>query len=100
MSKKKQEIITFKVDASLSKAMRAVPNRSEFIRAAILSAMDSMCPLCSGTGILTPDQRKHWRNFAAHHAVEKCAECEAVYLVCEAEKVPAGHRRGRTGNRP
>lgn len=30
---RKQEVVTFKVDASLSEAMRGIPNRSAFIRA-------------------------------------------------------------------
>ncbi|HOJ34892.1 MAG TPA: ribbon-helix-helix domain-containing protein [Candidatus Hydrogenedentes bacterium] len=92
MPRKKQEIITFKVDASLMKALEAMPNRSEFIRAAILSAMNNVCPLCSGTGYLTPDQRRHWDEFSAHHVLEKCDECEAVHLVCESERAPRPKR--------
>lgn len=80
---KKQEMITFKVDASLSEAMRGIPNRSEFIRTAILAALDSSCPLCKGTGMLTSDQRRHWRSFVANHSVEECNECHAVHLVCQ-----------------
>jgi len=82
--KKKQEIITFKVDQTLWKAMQGIPNRSEFIRSAILAAMDSVCPLCKGTGILTPDQRRHWDSFAKNHSLEECADCHAVHLVCVA----------------
>jgi hypothetical protein len=81
---KKHEIVTFKVDEPLRKAMRGVPNRSEFIRAAILSALENVCPLCKGSGLLTPDQRKHWAAFAEHHAVAECEDCHAVHLVCEA----------------
>lgn len=78
----KQEIITFKGDASLVEAMKGVPNRSEFIRAAVLAALDGACPLCKGTGILTPDQRRHWQAFAADHAVKECGECHALHVVC------------------
>jgi hypothetical protein len=81
---KKQEIITFKVDEPLLEAMNGIPNRSEFIRDAILSALDSVCPLCKGNGILTPDQRKHWLDFTQHHTLEECEDCHAVHLVCEA----------------
>ena len=94
--KKKHEIITFKVDESLAKAMAGIPNRSEFIRTAILAAMDSGCPLCMGTGILTPDQRRHWESFATSHSVTKCAECDAMHLVCgEQDKClrPRGQKR-------
>lgn len=82
---KKQEIITFKVDEALSKAMQGIPNRSDFIRAAILSALENICPLCRGTGILTPDQQKHWESFAEKHTIQECAECHAFHLVCAAE---------------
>jgi hypothetical protein len=82
---RKHEIITFKVDEPLRQAMRGIPNRSEFIRSAILSALDSVCPLCKGGGILTPDQRKHWDDFSRHHVLEECEDCHAVHLVCEAE---------------
>ena len=81
--RRKQEIITFKADEPLRRAMRGIPNRSEFIRAAILSALDSVCPLCKGSGILTPDQRKHWDEFAEHHALAECEDCHAVHLVCQ-----------------
>ena len=81
---RKHEIVTFKADGPLLEAMNGIHNRSEFIRAAILSALDSGCPLCKGTGILTPDQRKHWVEFAEHHALAECEDCHALYLVCEA----------------
>ncbi len=81
----KREIVTFKADRPLLEAMEGIPNRSEFIRAAILSALDSICPLCKGSGILTPDQRNHWIEFAEHHTLAECDDCHALHLVCEAE---------------
>lgn len=90
--RRKQEIITFKVDEPLLEAMRGIPNRSEFIRAAILSALDNVCPLCKGNGILTPDQRKHWVEFAEHHAFEECEDCHVMHLVCEASPESDEHK--------
>jgi hypothetical protein len=81
-TRKKDDVITFKVDASLAEALRGVSNRSEFIRTAILVALDSVCPLCMGTGILTPDQHSHWERFSEGHSVTKCSDCQAVHLVC------------------
>jgi hypothetical protein len=80
--KKKQEIVTFMADESLLEAMEGIPNRSDFIRTAILAALDSVCPLCKGTGILTPEQRTHWKSFSADHTVAVCDKCSAVHLVC------------------
>ena len=47
----KLQIITFKAEDALVEAMDDIPNRSEFIRSAILAALDGVCPLCHGTGV-------------------------------------------------
>jgi hypothetical protein len=86
MDRRKSEIVTFKVSGSLLRAMRGIPNRSEFIRSAILTALDSKCPLCSGTGILTPSQKQHWDDLEADHSIEECRDCHELYLVCEKGK--------------
>jgi len=77
-------IITFKADESLVEALDGVVNRSAFIRSAVLAALDGACPLCRGTGVLTPRQRQHWREFSADHDIERCAECHGSRLVCRA----------------
>jgi len=88
MKKNKSEIITFKVDESLMEAMKRIPNRSEFIRNAILNALDSVCPLCGGTGIMSPNQKEHWSNFMKDHVFLKCQECHEYHLACT-----RGHER-------
>jgi hypothetical protein len=85
MSKTKGEVITFKADAELFKALQAIPNRSEFIRAAILAALENVCPVCQGAGLLTPEQRRHWEFFAKDHRLKQCGDCEAHYIVCECD---------------
>jgi hypothetical protein len=82
MSSYKDEVISFKAEASLAEAIRNLPNRSAFIRAAILSALDHACPLCQGTGIMTPEQKRHWEIFAENHYLSHCRDCDALYLVC------------------
>lgn len=88
---KKQTIITFKADDALAEALQSTPNKSEFIRNAILTALENGCPLCQGTGILTREQRKHWAEFLAHHSVEKCEKCHAIHLVCEGGEGKCAH---------
>ncbi len=83
MKKEKQEIITFKVPESLREAMKGIPNRSEFIRTAVLAALKSVCPLCKGAGILMPNQKIHWEKFATDHHVVECSTCNALHLVCD-----------------
>ncbi|MFP3929255.1 MAG: ribbon-helix-helix domain-containing protein [Desulfobacteraceae bacterium] len=79
---KKPEVITFKVDEELAEAIRHIPNRSQFIRAAILSAPGTICPLCNGAGALTPAQKRHWESFAETHSVERCTTCDERFPVC------------------
>ena len=85
MPKTKAEIVTFKVDTALLASMKGIHNRSEFIRTAILAALDGACPLCKGAGTLTPNQQDHWQDFAQRHAVEECAECHDLRLTCLVE---------------
>lgn len=81
-------IVTFKAEEALVEAMEGIPNRSEFIRSAILAALDGVCPVCRGTGVLTAAQRRHWHEFEQSHGVETCDECHEVRLVCNAGAAP------------
>lgn len=97
MANHKQSIVTFKAEGSLVQALKALPNRSEFIRAAILSALDNVCPLCQGTGLLTPEQKTHWAKFAEDHALRECGDCHEWHIVCR--RSPAEHVHARHGKR-
>lgn len=81
----KSEIVSFKVETELAELIQRLPNKSEFIRQAVLNALDNSCPLCQGTGSLTPAQKKHWSEFTAHHQVEECADCHALHIHCTHE---------------
>ncbi len=94
----KSEIITFKADAAMSAAMQGVPNRSAFIRSAILAALDNTCPLCAGSGTLSPNQKRHWEALAQDHSVQRCGRCNERRLVCGRGRSPGrrvGAARGR-----
>lgn len=82
VKRNKERVLTFKADESLLEAMKGVRNRSEFIRSAIQAALESTCPLCMGTGILSPNQKKHWDAFAEDHSVRECVDCNETILVC------------------
>jgi hypothetical protein len=81
--KKKDSIITFKVDEALHEAIKDIPNRSEFIRSAIFQALGCICPLCNGSGILNKNQKKHWDDFSADHSMKQCDECRENIIICE-----------------
>lgn len=84
--KRKEEVITFKVDPTLAEVLEQMPNRSEFIRSSILSALDSICPLCMGLGVLSPKQKSHWKALSKNHSVEECGDCHERVLVCTSRK--------------
>jgi hypothetical protein len=96
----KQGIVTFKAPESLREALQSIPNKSEFIRNAVTAALDGVCPLCNGTGILLPNQREHWRRFAANHFIQECEECRAKHLVCSHSigGGTSGHPHGEEGS--
>ena len=83
MAKQKHEVITFKVDESFASILKNIPNRSRFIRNALLRALENVCPLCQGSGILNPDQKEHWSLFESHHKIKKCSDCESIYIHCD-----------------
>lgn len=80
--KKKPKVITFKADEDLLLAIEGIPNRSQFIRHAVIKALGRECPLCNGTGILSRKQKRHWDDFSLTHSIENCEECNARVLVC------------------
>ena len=86
MLRSKADIITFKVDEALSSALRGIENRSEFIRNAVLAALENVCPLCKGTGVLSPKQKEHWEEFSRDHAIVECKECHEFHIQCSVDQ--------------
>lgn len=74
------EVITFKADMSLKKLLTGVSNRSEFIRNAVLAALDSACPFCKGTGVLNDHRKKHWNELVESHDLKECNECHEIVV--------------------
>jgi hypothetical protein len=46
-----KQIVAFKVEPELGAMLDAMPNKSEFIRAAVQARLANACPLCRGTGV-------------------------------------------------
>ncbi len=88
---KKERVFTFKTDGELAGILDRIPNKSEFIRKAIEVALENKCPLCNGTGSLTPAQHNHMAHFLTLHSLEKCEDCDAVHFVCQTEDEKARH---------
>jgi len=82
MGNVKHQVLTIRADADLLEAMKGISNRSEFVRNAILAALENICPFCRGSGIMKPNQKKHWEDlFQDHHFIE-CEICHELRLVC------------------
>jgi hypothetical protein len=81
-NEKKSAVITFKAEGKMLEALNNIPNRSEFIRAALLNALSETCPLCGGAGFLNVKQRQHWEDFTRQHTVRHCRKCDALTFEC------------------
>jgi hypothetical protein len=92
MNKNSQkETITFKVDESIKSAMNGIANRSDFIRTAILAALNNICPLCHGNGHLNSHEQKLWDEFNKHHPLADCDQCNARHFTCDFSKHEHNH---------
>lgn len=74
-SPKKTQIIAFKIEDDLAEFLNKLPNKSEFIRKAIVAQFGMACPLCSGSGVVARGIHNHYKPVIAEHNVEKCAKC-------------------------
>ena len=81
-NEKKSSVITFKAEDDLLAALEKVPNKSQFIRAAVLNALQETCPLCGGAGFLNERQLKHWKSFTKEHIVHRCGRCDGLAFEC------------------
>lgn len=77
-------IVTFKVDEELAKLLKSLPNRSEFIRDAIMSRMAVPCPACGGSGRLSKAQALDIKALLDSHYVGRCLNCgtRVTYTTC------------------
>jgi hypothetical protein len=48
--KAKQRVVTFKVEEDVARFLDGMPNKSDFIRKALLAALLEPCPVCNGKG--------------------------------------------------
>jgi hypothetical protein len=60
-----QHTVSIKVDTQTAQKLAQLPNRSEFIRQALMDALLPRCPLCGGTGRL-PSGHRLAREYSMH----------------------------------
>ncbi len=90
----KSKIVAFKVEENLADFLDNLPNKSDFIRKAILAQFGMTCPLCTGTGVTPRGVHDHFKPILSRHASRSCDKCKTdVAIPLNAESVPAADRK-------
>src|SRR3954451_16754948 len=74
----KSKIVAFKVEEDLADFLDALPNKSEFIRKAILAQFGMTCPLCAGSGVVDKGIHDHYETIIANNNSRPCEKCRAA----------------------
>jgi hypothetical protein len=90
----KSQIVAFKVEEELAKFLDNLPNKSEFIRKAILAQFRMTCPLCTGSGVVPRGIHDHYKHVLVEHDTRPCEKCKAeVTIPMSADAAPPADRR-------
>jgi hypothetical protein len=90
----KSKIVAFKVEEELAEFLNDLPNKSDFIRKAILAQFGMTCPLCTGTGVTPRGVHDHFKPVIADNSKRPCEKCKtAVEVPLSADGVPAADRK-------
>jgi hypothetical protein len=73
--KGKQRIVTFKAHEDLAAFLDEMPNKSEFIRKALLSALMEPCPVCQGKGSVPRSLRIDLQRILEKSDLVPCSFC-------------------------
>ena len=91
--KAKSQIVAFKVEEELATFLDALPNKSEFIRKAILAQFAMNCPLCSGSGVVEKGIHDHFQPLIGEHTTRPCEKCKTVvHFPLSVEAAPPADR--------
>jgi hypothetical protein len=77
MARKKaaKTLVAFKVEPELADLLNRLPNKSDFIRKAIVAHLGLTCPLCHGKAIVSRGIYSHFAALIQTHRVQACAGC-------------------------
>jgi len=71
----KQRVVTSKVEEEVAAFLAGMPNKSEFIRKALLSALLEPCPICHGRGSVPQSLRRDLEKILSKHKFVACSYC-------------------------
>lgn len=72
----KSKIVAFKVEEELAEFLNDLPNKSDFIRKAVLSQFGMNCPLCIGSGVVPRGLHDHYKPIIAAQNKRPCEKCK------------------------
>ena len=93
---RKSEVVAFKVEAELARILNELPNKSAFIRKAIVAQLNMACPLCHGSGVLPKGLRDHYAAQLPKLSLRSCESCGdkvSVHAPDPGELAPADRAR-------
>ena len=79
MSKNKSVVVTFRVDSHLAEALERIPDKSSFIREALVTKLHEPCPACNGEGRVDCDAAKWLAQVLADKGARTCECCGTAY---------------------
>lgn len=77
----KTEVVAFKVEKELADLLNKLPNKSAFIRKAIIAQLGMACPLCHGAGVVSRGVHDHYAPLLAKLSSRPCDGCGDVLPV-------------------
>lgn len=90
----KSQIVAFKVEEELAEFLDRLPNKSDFIRKAIIAQFCMTCPLCKGSGVVPRGIHEHYRPVIDQQNKRPCEKCKAdVAIPLSEEGIPAADRK-------
>ena len=89
-----KKIVSFKVEPALAEFLASLPNKSEFVRQAVLAQFGMTCPLCTGSGVIPRGVGDHFAEEFRRHGTRACAGCGRE------EPVPRTIEGGPDADRP
>lgn len=96
MSRKspKSKIVAFKVEEELADFLDNLPNKSDFIRKAVLAQFGMTCPLCTGSGVVPRGIHDHYKPVITTENKRPCEKCKtAVPVPLTSDGVAASDRK-------
>jgi len=89
MAASKSVVVTFRVDRHLAEALDRLPDKSAFIRDALLQSFHATCPACGGEGRVDCEAAEWLREVLERERAQSCDCCGTAFPPQSAAPEPA-----------